>query len=77
MIILPFAQDLSVTISICRLFILYVCVTQRFELFQGEALYKYLLLLLLLMKHVLRFALKIQKHFFSKKERFFFNALFK
>ena len=33
-------------LCVCKLFILYVCVTQRFELFQRKVLYKYLLLLL-------------------------------
>ena len=43
---------LTIILFVCKLFILYVCVTQRLGLFKRKALYKYLLLLLLLQPYM-------------------------
>ena len=42
-------------LCVCKLFILYLCVTHRFELFQRKALYKYWVLLLLILFNTLCF----------------------
>ena len=47
---------------VCKLFILYVCVTQRFELFKRKALYKYLLLLLYYSLNVNAFFYEIEQY---------------
>ena len=66
---------LNCILFVYKLFILYVCVTERFELFQIKVLYEYLLLLLLLSFRYIGTSLNIQVSFRLNRSRVVLDQL--